>query len=135
MIIQKNDLERKWHYLLLKNWIVLICLKLNPLHLRICQVWLKLAPWLWRRRFLNFNNVILPFRNFLPLEKDAFPLNKVKPPSPKDAVCQVWLKLARWFWRRSRKSESITGRRTNRRTDNRTYWRSVPHLSFQLRWG
>ena len=27
-------------------------------------------------------------------------LNKFESPSPKDALCQVWLKLAQWFWRR-----------------------------------
>ena len=27
-------------------------------------------------------------------------LKKLEPPSPKDALCQVWLKLAQWFWRR-----------------------------------
>ena len=28
-------------------------------------------------------------------------LNKLESPSPKNALCQVWLKLANWFWRRS----------------------------------
>mgnify|MGYP003685852939 CR=1 FL=1 len=27
-------------------------------------------------------------------------LNKLESPSPKDALCQVRLKLAQWFWRR-----------------------------------
>ena len=36
-----------------------------------------------------------------PLEKGgALHLNKLESPSPKDALCQVWLKLAQWFWRR-----------------------------------
>ena len=26
-------------------------------------------------------------------------LNKLKSPSPKDALCQVWLKSVQWFWR------------------------------------
>ena len=29
----------------------------------------------------------------------ALPLNKLEFPSPRDALCQVWLKLAQWFWR------------------------------------
>ena len=121
----------------------------------LCQVWLKLAQWFWRRRFLNFVNVFLLFRNYLPLEKgwallmnklDSFHprmlcakfgwnwlsgsgedflnfvnllslflnylplekgrahhLNKLESPSPKNALCQVWLKLAQWFLSRSRK--------------------------------
>ena len=40
------------------------------------------------------------FHNYLPLEKGgALHLNKLKCSSPKDALCQVWLKLAQWFWR------------------------------------
>ena len=39
------------------------------------------------------------FRNYLPLEKGgALHLNKLESPSPKDTLCQVWLKLAQWFW-------------------------------------
>jgi hypothetical protein len=36
-------------------------------------------------------------------------------PSPKDDLCQVWLKLAQWFWRRSKKCESL---QTDGQTDN-----------------
>ena len=65
------------------------------------QVWLKMAQWFWRRRFLNFVNVFSLFRNYLPLEKGmALHLNKLESPSPKDALCKVWLKMAQWFWRR-----------------------------------
>ena len=46
-------------------------------------------------------NVFSPFRNYLPLEKsEALHLKKLDFPSPKDALCQVSLKLAKWFWRR-----------------------------------
>ena len=67
----------------------------------MCHVWLKLAQWLWRRRFLNFVNVFSLFRNYSPLEKGGvLLLNKLESPLSKDALCQVWLKLALWFWRR-----------------------------------
>ena len=60
----------------------------------LCQVWLKLAQWFWRR-FLNFVNVFSLFHNYLPLEKGgALHLNTLESPSAKDALCQVWLKLA-----------------------------------------
>mgnify|MGYP003683194777 CR=1 FL=1 len=36
----------------------------------LCQVWLKLAQWFWRRRFLHFVNLFSLFRNYLPLEKE-----------------------------------------------------------------
>ena len=77
----------------------------GPLHLNklefpshkdaLCQVWLKLAQWFWRRRFFNFVNVFSLFSNYLPLEQViALHLNKLESPLPKDALCQVWLKLA-----------------------------------------
>ena len=30
----------------------------------------------------------------------AFDLNKLESPSAKDALCEIWLKLALWFWRK-----------------------------------
>ena len=65
-----------------------------------CQIWLKLAQWFWRR-CLKFVNVFSLFRNYLPLKKGgALQLYKLKFPSHKNALCQVWLKLANWFFRR-----------------------------------
>ena len=67
--------------------------KLNPLHPKML--------WFWRRRFLHFVNLFSLFRIYLPIEKGgALHLNKLESPSPKDALCQVWLKLAQWLWRR-----------------------------------
>ena len=41
------------------------------------------------------------FCYYLPLEKDkSFHLNKHESPLSKDALCQVWLKLAMWFLRK-----------------------------------
>jgi hypothetical protein len=97
----------------------------------LCQVWLKLACWLWRRRFLkNFSEFLL-FRDYLPLEKsNPLHLNNLEFPPPKDDLCQVWLKLAQWFWKRSRKCKCL---QTDGRTDGQRAIR-IAHLSFQLRW-
>jgi hypothetical protein len=41
------------------------------------------------------------FRDYLPFEEDlTLYLNNLKFPLPKDDLCQVWLKLICWFWRR-----------------------------------
>mgnify|MGYP003691357863 CR=1 FL=1 len=50
------------------------------------------------------------FRYFvILLEKvGALHLNKPEYPLPKDALCQVWLKLAQLFWRRRYKCEKFT---------------------------
>ena len=86
----------------------------------LCQVWLKLIKWFWRR-FLNFVNVFFLYPFYLPLEKGrALYWNKLESPLPKDALCQVWLKLAQWFWRRRWKCEKFTDRRTDGRTDRHT---------------
>ena len=48
--------------------------------------------------FLNFVNILSLIRNYLPLKKGvALHLNKLKFPPPKDAKCQVWLKLTQGF--------------------------------------
>ena len=36
---------------------------------------------------------------------------------PNDALCKVWLKLAKWFWRRRWKWEKFTDGRTDGQTD------------------
>jgi hypothetical protein len=97
----------------------------------LCQVWLKLACWFWRRRFFKYFSVFLLFCDYLPLEKvNPFYLNNLESPSPKDDLCQVWLKLAQWFWR-SRKCKSLW---TDGRTDDGQQAIRIVHLSFQLRW-
>ena len=68
---------------------------------RAWQVRLKMAQWFCRRGFIKVLNVFLLFPNYLPFEKGvALHLNKIEFPSPKDALCQVWLKLVQCFWRR-----------------------------------
>ena len=76
---------------------------LNPHHSRmLCAKF----GWNWpcgsREEYcFNFINVFSLFCNYLPLEKDrALYLNKPESPSPKDALCKVWLKLTQWFLRR-----------------------------------
>jgi hypothetical protein len=63
----------------------------SPLPIKddLYQVWLKLAQWFWRRRFLN-DPIPLHFCDYLPFEKDlALYLNKLDFPSSKDNLYQV----------------------------------------------
>ena len=76
---------------------------LNPLHSRMfCAKF----GWNWpsgsgEEDFLNFLNAFSLFRNYLPLEKGrALHLNKIESPSLKEALCKVWLILAKWFRRK-----------------------------------
>jgi hypothetical protein len=56
----------------------------------LCQVWLKLAQWFLRRRFLNDPTPFLHFCDYLPFEENlALYLNKLESPSPKDNLYQV----------------------------------------------
>ena len=67
----------------------------------LCQVWLKLDSRSGEEDFLNFIYVFLIFHNHLPLETGwVLHLPKLESPSPKDALYQVWSKLAQLFWRR-----------------------------------
>ena len=52
-------------------------------------------------KIFKFVNVFSLFRNYLPLEKGwVLHLNKLESPSPKNALCLVWLKLVQWILRR-----------------------------------
>ena len=66
----------------------------------LCKVLLKLFQ-LFRKIFLNFVYafLLLPYHLFL-VKDMARHLNKFDSPSPQDALCQIWLKFAQWFWRR-----------------------------------
>ena len=74
-----------------------------------CQVWLNMIQWVWRRRIFYLVKVFLLFLYYLPLEKDkALHLNKLESPLPKDALYQVWMKMALWFWKRKVYTEKGT---------------------------
>jgi hypothetical protein len=66
----------------------------NPLHLdklqspppkdELCEVWLELPQWFWRKSFLNDPNPFLNFCDYLPFGEDlVLYLNKLEFPSPK----------------------------------------------------
>ena len=77
-------------------------------------------------------NVFSLFRNYLPLEKgEALHLKKLESPSPKDTLCQVWLKLAQWSCEEVKNRKSL---QTDRQTDAGQKAIRKAHLSFQLRW-
>ena len=90
-------------------------------YLVIISPWKRVGPYIWinftqrcfvlsiveigrqvlERKILKFVNVFSLFHYYLPLEKGrALHLKKHELPSPKDTLCQVWLKLAHFFWRR-----------------------------------
>ena len=55
-----------------------------------------------KKKFFKISSMYFSlFCNDLPLEKGGgLNLNKLESPSPKYALCQVWLKLAQWFWKK-----------------------------------
>ena len=56
----------------------------------------EIGPVVLKKMF--FTNIFLLFHYYLSLEKHvALHLNKLKLSSPKNALCEVWLKLAKWF--------------------------------------
>ena len=79
---------------------VLICFKMNPLHPRMFKMLLSLiviGPVVLEKKVFK----ISLFRYYLPLEKGvALQFDEIKLPSPEDALCQVWSKLAPCFKRR-----------------------------------
>ena len=88
----------------------------------------------WPSGSLNFVNVFSLFRNYISFEKNvALHLNKLEPRLPTDALCQVWLKSAQWFWRRRWKCEKFTNIRTDRQTDDRQ--QGIRKLTWAFSWG
>ena len=54
-----------------------------------------------QKKILKFCQCIFANSNYLSLEKVmTLHLNKLESSSPKDALCQDWLKFAKRFWRR-----------------------------------
>ena len=69
-------------------------LHLNKLESMFCAKFGYIGPVVLKRRFLNFVNVFSVFRNYLPSEKgSALHWHK-------HALCQIQLKLTKWFWRK-----------------------------------
>ena len=65
------------------------------------QSLVEISPVVISKKILKFRQCISLFGYYLPLEMSViFQLNKLKVPSPKEAFCQVWLKLAQWFLKR-----------------------------------
>ena len=85
--------------------------------------------WLGKRSFFKFVNIFSPFRNQLPLKKGmTLHLDKLEFPPPKNALCQVWSKLAQL--RQRWQCEKFTDGQTD---DEQQVIRKA-HLSFLLRW-
>ena len=68
----------------------------------LCQVWLKLILWFWRREWKceKFTTKTTKRTTTDIFWSEHSFLNKFDSLSPKNALCQVWLKLAQWFSRR-----------------------------------
>ena len=66
----------------------------------------------------------------------ALYLNKFESLSLSNTLCQVWLKLAQWFWRRRWKCEVYrqTDGQTDGQTDDGRQVIRKAHLRFQIRW-
>ena len=89
-----------------------------------------MAQLFWRRRFLNFFNVLLLYLYCLPLGKEH--LNNLNPFHP-------WILCAKFGWNwpsgSGEEDENVKSLQTDRRTDRRrTQVIRKAHLSFQLRW-
>jgi hypothetical protein len=70
-----------------------------------------------RKRFLKTFSEFYSFAIISPLGRGLPFICKTLNPLPKDDLCQLWLKLAKRFWRRSQKSKSLTDGQTDGRTD------------------
>ena len=99
----------------------------------IIYPWKRAGPFIFKCQLSFF--LLLP--NYLPFGKGvALHLSKLESPSPRDILCQVWLKLAQLVLEKKIKMLKVY-RQTDGHTDGQTNdGRQVirkAHLSFQLR--
>ena len=88
-------------------------------------LWLKFVQRFWRSWYLNLRYFVI----ISPLEKGVvFHLITFKSSSPKDALCQVWLKLV------LEKKMKMWKVYDNNDNDNGQILIRKAHLSFRLRW-
>ena len=112
-MIKKNDFNEKLFFLsildatvtctlftkyLIDHWFMVKLLSIWSLkkfliinsnkHIHVHVLYLSILLFLW-----NVNYIC----NLWIKKKLYLHLNKLESPSPKDALCQVWLKLAQWF--------------------------------------
>ena len=101
----------------------------------LCQVWLKLAQWFWRRRFFNFVNVFKLFYNCLHLEKEGpYIWTKLNPVYPRMHCAKFgWNgpsgsgeedEYVKSLWQGWRKRQGTTDK----------FWSEKAYLSLRLRW-
>ena len=66
----------------------------------LCLV--EIGPVVLEKKIFKYLQYNFTFSLLSPLfEKGvALYLNNFESPPPKDALCQVWLKLAKWYWRK-----------------------------------
>lgn len=104
---------------------------------------LFLAKWFLRRSFFKITNKSSIYHDYPPLKEGVVHyFDKREFPSHNDVLCQVGLKLARWFWKKSRKcyfflltnrqKERQTYRRTDKRMLNKKWLEKLTWV--QLKW-
>ena len=97
-------------------------------------MWIKFQPALIH----DFGLIFILYTNRISIslytEKGRDPSFELESPSPKNALCQVWLKLAQWFWRRRWKCEKFTPTTTTTTTtENGQILTRKANLSLRLR--
>ena len=113
------------NYLLFKKDLALYLNKLESSSPRdtLCQVWLKLTQWFWLRRFLKVVDLFSLFPKYLPFGKGVvLHLNKLETPSPRDTLCQVWLKLAQFRWAKNFMTKQRQRQTTDKFWSERLTW-------------
>ena len=114
------------HFVIISTWKragLFIWTNLNPLHQRMLCVkfcWNRLSgsgekDFLISSMYFSFFVIISPLKR-----ASSFFWTNLNSLYQRMFLCQVWLKLAQWLWRRKWKCEKFTDGRTNRQTDRLT---------------
>ena len=102
----------------------------------MCQVWLKLAQWFWRR-FFQFRQCIFAICSYIPLEMGmAFNLNELESPLPRVKFWHFepsFVEIGQEVLEKNMKMWKVYSQ-TDRRTDEVRQAIIYAHVSFMLTW-
>ena len=101
IIIMLNKRRKKTHYLLYENEVPHSNKLQSPSPKdALCQIWLNWPSSSGGEDFKISSMYLCYFVNISPWKRLGPSFEHTSIPFTQDALCQVWLKLAQWFWRK-----------------------------------
>ena len=103
------------------EWLIIIKIWVPFTQRYIAPSMVEIVPVVLKKSILKISSRYLTILYNPPLKKEvALHLKKFESSLPKNALFQVWLQLAQWFWSRRRKCEKFTTTTTTTTTTRKS---------------